>query len=64
MACAEKALPGTESGGPLSRCTAPSDKNVFMKEGSSMDLVKILSEQYTKKELPEMNVGDTVRRQP
>ena len=26
-----------------------------------MDLVKILSEQYTKKELPEMNVGDTVR---
>ena len=26
-----------------------------------MDLVKILGEQYTKKELPEMNVGDTVR---
>ncbi len=26
-----------------------------------MDLVKILSEQYTKKELLEMNVGDTVR---
>ena len=26
-----------------------------------MDLVKILSEQYTKAELPEMNVGDTVR---
>ena len=26
-----------------------------------MDLVKILSEQYMKKELPEMNVGDTVR---
>ncbi len=26
-----------------------------------MDLVKILSERYTKKELPEMNVGDTVR---
>lgn len=25
-----------------------------------MDLVKILSEQYMKKELPEMNVGDTV----
>ena len=23
-----------------------------------MDLVKILSEQYMKKELPEMNVGD------
>lgn len=26
-----------------------------------MDLVKILSEQYMKSELPEMNVGDTVR---
>lgn len=26
-----------------------------------MNLVKILSEQYMKKELPEMNVGDTVR---
>ena len=26
-----------------------------------MDLIKILSEQYMKKELPEMNVGDTVR---
>ena len=28
-----------------------------------MDLVKILSEQYMKKELPVMNVGDTVRVQ-
>ena len=26
-----------------------------------MDLVKMLSEQYMKDELPEMNVGDTVR---
>ena len=26
-----------------------------------MDLVRILSEQYMKPELPEMNVGDTVR---
>ncbi len=26
-----------------------------------MDLVKILSEQYMKSELPSMNVGDTVR---
>lgn len=26
-----------------------------------MDLVKILSEQYMKPELPQMNVGDTVR---
>ena len=26
-----------------------------------MDLVKVLSEKYMKEELPEMNVGDTVR---
>ena len=26
-----------------------------------MDLVKVLSERYMKEELPEMNVGDTVR---
>ena len=26
-----------------------------------MDLIKTLNEQYMKKELPEMNVGDTVR---
>lgn len=26
-----------------------------------MDLIKILSEQYMKHELPELNVGDTVR---
>ena len=26
-----------------------------------MDLVKVLSEKYMKSELPEMNVGDTVR---
>ncbi len=26
-----------------------------------MDLVKVLSEQYTKPELPEINIGDTVR---
>ena len=26
-----------------------------------MDLVKILSDKYMKAELPEMNVGDTVR---
>ena len=28
-----------------------------------MDLVKVLSEKYMKPELPEMNVGDTVRVQ-
>jgi len=26
-----------------------------------MDLIKVLSEQYMKSELPELNVGDTVR---
>ena len=26
-----------------------------------MDLIKVLSEQYMKPELPELNVGDTVR---
>ncbi len=31
------------------------------KEGNIMDLIKTLNEQYMKKELPEMNVGDTVR---
>lgn len=39
----------------------PSGMNVYIKEGLDMDLVKTLSEQYMKKELPEMNVGDTVR---
>jgi len=35
----------------------------FYKEGRKykMDLVKVLSEQYMKPELPAMNVGDTVR---
>jgi len=35
----------------------------FYKEGRKykMDLVKVLSEQYMKPELPPMNVGDTVR---
>ncbi len=31
------------------------------KEGYKMDLVKTLTEKYMKPELPEMNVGDTVR---
>ena len=41
---------------------APSDMNVYMrKDWIVMDLVKVLSDSYMKPELPEMNVGDTVR---
>ena len=32
-----------------------------LKEDNIMDLMKALTSQYMKKELPEMNVGDTVR---
>jgi ribosomal protein L19 len=35
--------------------------NVRLERRIKMDLVKVLSEQYMKPELPEMNVGDTVR---
>ena len=35
--------------------------NVRLERGIKMDLVKVLSEQYMKPELPEMNVGETVR---
>ena len=52
-----------EKGGPLrgAKC-APSDMNVYIrKDWIVMDLVKILSDKYMKSELPEMNVGDTVR---
>ena len=41
---------------------APSEMNVYIrKDWIVMDLVKILSDKYMKSELPEMNVGDTVR---
>jgi large subunit ribosomal protein L19 len=33
----------------------------LIKEGFIMDLIQTLSNQYMKPELPEMNVGDTVR---
>lgn len=37
-------------------------KNIFCKRKvKTMDLIKTLTEQYMKPELPEMNVGDTVR---
>ena len=48
-----------EKGGPLP-CIIPG-MNVYIGKDWIMDLVKILSEQYMKPELPEMNVGDTVR---
>ncbi len=35
--------------------------NVSKRKGFKMNLVQTLSEQYMKPELPEMNVGDTVR---
>ena len=44
------------------RTGAPSEMNVYnRKDWIVMDLVKILSDKYMKSELPEMNVGDTVR---
>ena len=49
-----------EKGGPLP-WLMPTGMNVYMKEGYIMDLVKVLTEKYMKPELPEMNVGDTVR---
>jgi len=36
-------------------------ERLLRKEETTMDLVKALSEQYEKPELPVMNVGDTVR---
>ena len=48
-----------EKGGPLPRVIP--GMNVYIGKDWIMDLVKILSERYMKPELPEMNVGDTVR---
>ena len=47
-------------GGPLPPL---SGMNTYLdrREETAMDLVKTLSEQYQKPELPTMNVGDTVR---
>ena len=39
----------------------PPVRTSVLKEGYTMDLVKALTEKYMKPELPEMNVGDTVR---
>ena len=59
MACAEQICTITAV-----RCRGsakPSGKNVATKEGFLMDLIKTLTEQYMKPELPAMRVGDTVR---
>jgi len=42
------------------RAFAPHERLIF-KEDKEMDLVKALSSQYMKEELPEVQVGDTVR---
>ena len=59
MACAEQICTIT-----VVRCRGlakPSGKNAAIKEGFLMDLIKTLTEQYMKPELPAMRVGDTVR---
>lgn len=45
-------------GGPL---PPERGKNISSEGRKKMDLIKTLNEQYMKKELPAMNVGDTVR---
>ena len=54
----------TETGGPLPSRGMNSGlryERLNNRKGHNMDLVKALSEQYMKPELPELNVGDTVR---
>lgn len=46
-------------GGPLPQCLR--GKNVSCKGRIIMDLIKTLTANYMKPELPQMNVGDTVR---
>jgi large subunit ribosomal protein L19 len=43
------------------RCGGAPYERLMRREDTIMDLVKIFSERYMKPELPEMNVGDTVR---
>ena len=42
-------------------CAVLTHERLIFKEDKEMDLVKALSSQYMKEELPEMRVGDTVR---
>ena len=57
MACAR----AHESGWSSAGTGKPPGTNVRIERGITMDLVKTLTEQYMKPELPQMNVGDTVR---
>lgn len=54
-----RALGSAYQGGPLPQCLR--GKNVLCKGRIIMDLIKTLTANYMKPELPEMNVGDTVR---
>ena len=57
MACARAHESGRSSAGKAK----PPGTNVRIERGITMDLVRTLTEQYMKPELPQMNVGDTVR---
>ena len=50
-----------ESGWSSAGTGKPPGTNVRIERGITMDLVKTLTQQYMKPELPQMNVGDTVR---
>jgi large subunit ribosomal protein L19 len=54
-----RALGTAYQGGPLPQCLR--GKNVSCKGRIIMDLIKTLTANYMKPELPQMNVGDTVR---
>ena len=51
---------GLQMGGPLRRGQRRNER-LINKEDKAMDLMKALTSQYMKEELPQMNVGDTVR---
>ena len=51
---------GLQMGGPLRRGQRRNER-LINKEDKTMDLMKALTSQYMKEELPQMNVGDTVR---
>ena len=54
--------PKAEKGGPLPRhALSNGNERLYIQKGITMDLIKTLNERYMKPELPEMNVGDTVR---
>ena len=51
---------GLKKGGPLRRSQRRYER-LINEEDKEMDLMKALTSQYMKEELPQMNVGDTVR---